>query len=404
VRPRQAVLTFLYLCSALLAANLAANLIFGGFKVDLLIFKITSNQVGPALFYFLISLVLLLAVQFRLPARIIGLLKRRFLANSLLVLASLALTVLAFELLIRPFGLVLDAGNTFVYQPGGQGRGIGNDHLSQAQADPQLGYIPLMGGDYLYAQTGTLKNDYPLQKRPGWRRVLFLGDSITALGLTQAALRKKLGRSRIELWNAGVHGYGTGQEIGYFSRFARRIKPDAVVLQFCLNDFDGTPVLIKNALGKTIVANANFGAGQFNRWLFRNSIVYRSYLSIRLALSGRVGLAEDVADHLQKLAGMADEDGFGLSVVVYPWLERAENWPERYRRQRQDILAILERLRIRRFDLAPLLEEELKGHPAAWAQEWPARHDRVHPSRAFSRVIAEYLLNQGLLDQLCPAG
>jgi tetratricopeptide (TPR) repeat protein len=85
------------------------------------------------------------------------------------------------------------------------------------------------------------------QRRPGHRRILFLGDSFTMAGQLPEEdtfvhrvgdlLRLDPGVD-VEVVNAGVNGYSTYQEMVLYKRHRRALRPDTVVLCFFLgNDF-----------------------------------------------------------------------------------------------------------------------------------------------------------------------
>lgn len=78
-------------------------------------------------------------------------------------------------------------------------------------------------------------------------RVLVLGDSVAwgdhlpmtfALfpSLMEESLKTALAPRSVEVINAGVPGYSTFQELAYYRRAGRKLAPQVVVLEFCLND------------------------------------------------------------------------------------------------------------------------------------------------------------------------
>ncbi|NND67862.1 MAG: SGNH/GDSL hydrolase family protein, partial [Halioglobus sp.] len=72
------------------------------------------------------------------------------------------------------------------------------------------------------------------------RKVLFLGDSFThALQVSDDKTYFSLLADRLDLevFALGVDGYGTLQQFLMLDRYVDRIKPDAIVLQLCPNDF-----------------------------------------------------------------------------------------------------------------------------------------------------------------------
>jgi hypothetical protein len=91
--------------------------------------------------------------------------------------------------------------------------------------------------------------EYSLQKAPGTFRILVLGDSVT-FGhgapyetsypfLLEQRLREWRPDVKWEVWNLGVPGYNTAQELAYLYEVGARYQPDLVIVGFFLNDFTG---------------------------------------------------------------------------------------------------------------------------------------------------------------------
>ena len=93
------------------------------------------------------------------------------------------------------------------------------------------------------------RREYSLAKPPGTFRILVLGDSVT-FGhgtlddttypfLLEQELRKWRPAVNWEVWNLGVPGYNTAQELKYLEEIGPRAQPDLVVVGFFPNDFTG---------------------------------------------------------------------------------------------------------------------------------------------------------------------
>lgn len=93
------------------------------------------------------------------------------------------------------------------------------------------------------------RRDYSLQKPADTIRVLVLGDSVT-FGhgtlddttypyLLEQRLRAWRPDVNWEVWNLGVPGYNTRQELTYLQQIGPLAKPDVVVVGFYPNDFTG---------------------------------------------------------------------------------------------------------------------------------------------------------------------
>ncbi|MCB2186542.1 MAG: SGNH/GDSL hydrolase family protein [Deltaproteobacteria bacterium] len=320
------------------------------------------------------------------------------LASLALVLVSLVVGLALFDLLAYPFDLVFSAGNPFRLddQSPDSGRADPVYYWKNLMVlDPELGYRPRMGPGEYYSDLGIRQEPGLASTPPAPGGVLLLGDSIAAIGFLGQALANRCGPSGGKIYHAGVVGYATAQEAAYYARFCRPLHPKLVILEFCLNDFDGTPVILSGQNGESKVVGMYLGREQFHPTLFRYSTLYRLYLSAKASLSNRAGLADDVARALSQLREMGQEDGFRLVVVVYPLVMPPAQWPESYQKQHRDILAILDRLGLPYYDATGLLEETLRAHPLTWARMNPA--DFFHPSREFAGQLAARLLAGDLL-------
>ena len=351
----------------------------------------TGQDISMPVFFLASSLLLFAFLKWKLWQQIRIALRKRAVGNVLLSVGAVLFTLVVFELVMRPFTVVFSAANPTRNQFG-EGK-----NKADFVKDDQLGFIPAMGVNASYNEYGVRHNNYTLAKPEGWRRILFIGDSIIGYGFTQKALQELTEGKPIEYWNAGVFGYSTAQEVMFYKRFNRPVKPNLVVLGFCLNDFDGTPVVLLDNEGGNVVVSPYLGQEYYNAWLFKNSVIYRLYLSAKAGLTGRAGLEDDVKKYLTELKGISREDDFNLKVVIYPILKTEADWPSSYLQQHEQIIRVLKELGIVYYDLKPLLNETLKNHPVKWVQL--TEGDYFHPSQQFSGIIAKHLLEQGLLKQ-----
>jgi lysophospholipase L1-like esterase len=122
--------------------------------------------------------------------------------------------------------------------------------------DPELGWFHVKGtsgtfdsqkhnfhGVVNFDDLGLRKNGAPPLDHPA-TRILLLGDSTTAGlevndGETFASLlegRLRQAGKSVRVYNAGVRGYGTDQELLLLRRLKPLLKPDIVIYTFCEND------------------------------------------------------------------------------------------------------------------------------------------------------------------------
>ena len=136
------------------------------------------------------------------------------------------------------------------------------------------------------------RREYSLPKPPGTFRILVLGDSVTfghgaTFGTTYPyLLEQRLKRwqpaVRWEVWNLGVPGYNTRQELTYLQEVGPLYQPDLVIVGFYPNDFTGNEE--QQPAGR-VRALASRLLGTAQRHLYSIEFYKRVYLSARWALS-----------------------------------------------------------------------------------------------------------------------
>lgn len=92
----------------------------------------------------------------------------------------------------------------------------------------------------------------PTERVPIRHSILLIGDSIaygmgvpyeqSFVPVLEARLNQSLGENTA-VWNAAVPGYNTVQEAILLGRMAPVTKPNLVIVQFCMNDYQDAPVL-----------------------------------------------------------------------------------------------------------------------------------------------------------------
>lgn len=265
--------------------------------------------------------------------------------------------------------------------------------------DPEMGFRPVLGyraheGRYVYSDFGTIVNDYPAKKRADVERLLFLGDSVTARGRIIAGLRELYGEAGYEYWNAGVESFNTRQEVLFYQRFNHRLEPDHVILTVHINDFQVTPVAFVDNDGYMRVYMPGNSMEGFSRVLFRYSELYRHYLS--WTASQQTGFEEASAEVRDSLAQLQAELGseIRLSVLIFPLLEPPREWTSEEERARGRLLQYCDDLKLRCYDLTPLLSQQLSDGRSV--RDSPT--DVLHPNQPFAAAIAQFLFREGLLD------
>lgn len=147
--------------------------------------------------------------------------------------------------------------------------------------------------------------EYPLEKPPGTFRILVLGDSVT-FGHGSVAehaypflLEQKLKAWKPgvnwQVWNLGVPGYNTSQELAYLLEVGSTYKPDLVVVGFYWNDLvDNRPVVAptRKAIAASVVKT----------WFKAHMYSFDLYKKVYLTLRYRMQASEEERGLLENLA------------------------------------------------------------------------------------------------------
>jgi hypothetical protein len=264
------------------------------------------------------------------------------------------------------------------------------------ELDAVFGFRPRLGTS-LYDEWGVLCNPYSRQKAAGVKRLLFMGDSVTARGAIVNGLREAMGQERCEFWNAGVESFNTVQEVEFFRRYNAAAEPDHVILTFHINDFETTPVAFRDEQGRLVVFAPNFPRHYVNERLFKSLRTYRLFLGLaRRSDRNLDAVLSETRSAVALLQGELRERGIGLSVLLFPLLKPRPEWTEGEERTYQSAVKMFSDLGIETQDLRPWVEQAAgKGIPV---RESPL--DDWHPSAECGRFIARQLVADGRLGFL----
>jgi lysophospholipase L1-like esterase len=132
--------------------------------------------------------------------------------------------------------------------------------------------------------------DYDLKKTAGTFRILVFGDSVT-FGhgavyettypyLLEGKLKAWRPDVKWEVWNLGVPGYNTGQELAYLREVGARYNPDLVIIGFYENDLIDNVVPDPTSLDRAKSAVQ----GTMQRYLYSYELYRRVALTLRYRL------------------------------------------------------------------------------------------------------------------------
>jgi hypothetical protein len=260
--------------------------------------------------------------------------------------------------------------------------------------DPELGFRADFDGRK-YSSYGTRVNSYPLARDGRYsKRVLFIGDSVTARGGLIKALEAEYRNPAIEYWNAGVEAFDPTQEWEYFERYNYRVEPDQIVLTFHNNDFSPQTAVDFDDDGHITFYSADPPLRIWMPWPLRDSAFVRAKLHRWYTKDRERKAPQRVEAALRSMRDRFATDGISFAVVLFPLMKHYRDWTPVEVESRTTALAIFKRLGLRTLDLLPALEQALDSGMEAC--ETPG--DTWHPSVEVCAPLARSLHEQRLLD------
>jgi len=254
--------------------------------------------------------------------------RMKILINSSLVLASLMITLLGLEFGVRTFGdndfgLNISEDRLWGHWTHGAHWRIGREQYNRLFVfDNEIGYR-------------REKISHSTEFGPGNMRpikVLFLGDSVTQWSNYVVAAAKQFHDKHpnvaIEFINAATMGYDTRWEYFFFKKFHNTIKPDVVYLQFCLNDFNTTPVIIGEEGEPWMAFNAGKLTPLVSQFLLNNSDLYKFIFLTLLMLSTDQDFEKNAAmvqSNLRKIYKLVKSHGYEFRFLIFPYFKEEED-------------------------------------------------------------------------------
>ena len=233
-------------------------------------------------------------------------------------------------------------------------------------------------------------------KPTGTVRTVMLGDSVTfgwgvraedtPSKLLETYLNQTPGETRYEVINTGVGNYNTQMEVAYFLNKGYELKPDAVVLNYFINDAEPTPQRKRSWIAEHSQAYVVFASAidKASRLFFGKSD-WKDYYR-NLYGDDRPGWV-GARNAIHRLASYCRENNIPLLVVNYPELHELEDYPfpevsEAVSKAAADEALPFLELRPSVVDLAP---------ETLWVSPTDA-HPNKSANERFSKAIGEKLL------------
>ena len=184
---------------------------------------------------------------------------------------------------------------------------------------------------------GFRDNEYSIEKYPGKKRILFLGDSFTfGWGVPLDSLYSKLleqmlnedGRE-IEVINAGIGNYNSRMEVELFKLKGMDLNPDLVILMYFINDVEPTPKRI-SSFSYFIRSKSYLYGVLFDRYLKLKTLIFdnfswRKYYTKLYSIDSEALL--DNYESLKELSNICKQNKIKLLIVNIPELRELKNYP-----------------------------------------------------------------------------
>lgn len=250
-------------------------------------------------------------------------------------------------------------------------------YLYRPSEIPGLGYelVPHMQAEREVNSYGMVCKEYPINKRTNIYRILVLGDSITQDYNFVESLEEMLNDASsnlvFELWNAGVGGYQVNQYAAYLKYKGIRYKPDMVIVNFGLNDFDlNAVVYYETKDGVVGYRNAGYHLSKMiplNKWYYKHSYLYR-FLIINLENSFfgaknqyanfSVNKLREGRYYIKLIKNICENRKISPLAVIFPYLKPLKEYTDGERKQYKMIFNSLSALDIEFIDLHEYMPEE----------------------------------------------
>ncbi len=208
-----------------------------------------------------------------------------------------------------------------------------------------------------------------------------LEDNIISMGIFK--------EKKVQVVKIGVESYNTKQEVSLFQDHLTKLNPDLLIIQFTLNDFDFSPVVL-NLDGKlTFMSSPEEPSIKLNKFMFEKSSIYRVLLFKNILLDKKfenAGPSTEVWNSklasmnksLDTLEHISSQNKTDLLFVIYPIFGKSQ-WTG-------ELNTIKVLLNNRSIPYVDMVEESLPyGGPEAYEQKDTT--DKLHPTRDFDNLV-----------------
>ncbi|HOW28110.1 MAG TPA: SGNH/GDSL hydrolase family protein [Elusimicrobiota bacterium] len=204
---------------------------------------------------------------------------------------------------------------------------------------------------------GMRDKEYSVKKPAGVKRIIFLGDSITAISRYTDMLEERLQEEfpgRYEVLNFAVAGYSLSEYAILTQKRILRFQPDYVVLGLCLNDSGSTWIVYYDEGGELNFYKAlSTRYTPLSGWLYKHSNLYRYLNTLFQRLSPSVENNELVLSgkSMSVIRQTLADRNIPLRALLFTHLMSDERWTPNLKREYYKMTRLLKENQIPYLDM-----------------------------------------------------
>lgn len=327
----------------------------------------------------------------------------KLLLPLLTILLSLTLALLLAEGLVRWAGVAPEVS-------------LIREGRFRLSSNPDLGYEPVPHYEYRGPLTsfhdysgvsnalGFRDVEHAVERAPGVRRVLVLGDSVAAgqgvartedIFPRQLEERLRAAGMAVEVLNFAVSGYNTGQEVAMLAQEGLAFGPDLVLVAYCLNDRRRSDGGILATLRAREQEAGGAVRARYHPWLVHSAL----YRLLRHRFAGppeapEAGPADTREEALAELDDLSREHGFDVLMVIFPRFGNLMEYPPEWGAEHDLVTRMAESHGFAVLDLLPAFQRCRQNTDGRLAR------DRYHPTTVghacAGQAVADWLVRRGI--------
>jgi len=253
--------------------------------------------------------------------------------------------------------------------------------------DRVLGWHPTLGTD-LYDENGILFGR-SIYAKPVGPKLLLIGDSVTARAQILNGLANLM-PPEITFLNGGVEGYNIEQEVEFFFRFQKDLRPDAIIHQMHISNLNARRQLMRPRDGTIRLYSPRVTEVTINPTLYKHSQIYRFLIANLASRFSKDELKASAVESLRRMGDYARDNGIAYHLVLFPVLEPLANWTAYDRETRDYLLNAARTLGLDVIDLDPVAEQMISV--GVDPKQGPG--DNWHPNAQMGEAAAKYIVER----------